>query len=51
LRSCGCNHLRVWDTTYRTPKEGSSVKLFTGDILAIAASKGQVSFCEGSPCA
>ncbi|KAG2489448.1 hypothetical protein HYH03_012084 [Edaphochlamys debaryana] len=42
LFSCGCNCLRLWDTTFRTPKESEAVKLFTGDILAIAASKGQV---------
>eukprot|EP00198_Chlamydomonas_reinhardtii_P010251 XP_001699588.1 predicted protein [Chlamydomonas reinhardtii] len=42
LFSCGCNFLRLWDTTFRTPKESDSVRLFTGDILAIAASQGQV---------
>ncbi|GAX78546.1 hypothetical protein CEUSTIGMA_g5986.t1 [Chlamydomonas eustigma] len=42
LFSCGCNYLRQWDCTYATPKELTSVKLFTGDILAIAAGKGYV---------
>ncbi|GIL63909.1 hypothetical protein Vafri_17918 [Volvox africanus] len=42
LFSCGCNHLRLWDTTFRTPKECDAVRLFTGDILAIAASDGRV---------
>lgn len=42
LFSCGCNWLRVWDTTYRTPKEVSKTRLFTGDILAIATAKGRV---------
>ncbi|GLC40246.1 hypothetical protein PLESTB_001309500 [Pleodorina starrii] len=42
LFSCGCNYLRLWDTTFRTPKECDSVRLFTGDILAIAASDGRV---------
>ncbi|EFJ41205.1 hypothetical protein VOLCADRAFT_98872 [Volvox carteri f. nagariensis] len=42
LFSCGCNYLRLWDTTFRTPKECDAVRLFTGDILAIAASDGRV---------
>lgn len=42
LPSCGCNCLRQWDTTYRTPKESQAVRLFTGDILAIEASDGRV---------
>jgi WD40 repeat protein len=42
LLSCGCNHLRQWDTTYTIPKEVSSHSLFTGDILAIAAAGKRV---------
>ncbi|WIA08698.1 hypothetical protein OEZ85_008123 [Tetradesmus obliquus] len=42
LFSCGCNYLRQWDQAYAVPKEVSSTKLFTGDILAIAASDKRV---------
>jgi WD40 repeat protein len=42
LYSCGCNHLRQWDTTYTIPREVASHALFTGDILAIAASGPRV---------
>ncbi|GBG00335.1 hypothetical protein Rsub_13105 [Raphidocelis subcapitata] len=42
LFSCGCNHLRQWDTTYTVPREVSSQSLFTGDILAIAATERRV---------
>jgi len=42
LFSCGCNFLHQWDCTYATPKHLNSVKLFTGDIIAIAAGKGRV---------
>lgn len=37
LFSCGCNHLRQWDTTYSVPKEVSDTQLVRGDILGIAA--------------
>jgi WD40 repeat protein len=42
LFSCGCNYLRQWDQAYIVPKEVSSTKLFTGDILAIAANDKRV---------
>jgi WD40 repeat protein len=42
LFSCGCNYLRQWDQAYAVPKEVSSTKLFTGDILAIACADKQV---------
>ncbi|KAI8477203.1 MAG: WD40-repeat-containing domain protein [Monoraphidium minutum] len=42
LFSCGCNHLRQWDTTYTVPKEVSDHSLFTGDILALAATRNRV---------
>lgn len=42
LFSSGCNHLRQWDTTYTIPKEVASHALFTGDILALAATKDRV---------
>ncbi|PNH06572.1 hypothetical protein TSOC_007011, partial [Tetrabaena socialis] len=48
LFSCGCNSLRLWDTTFRTPKECHSVRLFTGDILSIAAGRNRV-FTAGKP--
>ncbi|GFR47781.1 hypothetical protein Agub_g9550, partial [Astrephomene gubernaculifera] len=48
LFSCGCNELRLWDTTFRTPKEAQrAVRLFTGDILSLAATRGQV-FAAGA---
>ncbi len=31
-----------WDTTFPVPKEISSTKLFTGDILGIATGGGKV---------
>jgi len=37
LFSCGCNHLHQWDQAYAVPKEVRSMSLFTGDILALAA--------------
>lgn len=42
LFSCGCNHLRQWDTTFTVPREVASQSLFTGDILAIAATDTRV---------
>lgn len=42
LFSCGCNYLRQWDQAYAVPKEVSSTKLFTGDILAIACGDKRV---------
>lgn len=42
LFSCGCNHLRQWDTTYTVPREVASQSLYTGDILAIAATDKKV---------
>lgn len=45
LFSCGCNYLRQWDTAWPVPKELKSTKLFTGDILAIAAGGGKVYTC------
>lgn len=42
LFSCGCNHLRQWDTTLAVPKAVSSTALFTGDILGIATGGGKV---------
>jgi WD40 repeat protein len=42
LFSCGCNHLRVWDTSFAVPKEVAATSLFTGDILAVAAGAGRV---------
>ena len=38
LFSCGCNHLRQWDAAYPQPREVAAGSLFTGDILALAAS-------------
>lgn len=37
LFSCGCNYLRVWDTTWPVPREVDQAKLFTGDILDVAS--------------
>lgn len=45
--SCGCNHLRQWDATFTAPKEVATASLFTGDILAIAAS-GRRAFTAGA---
>lgn len=42
LFSSGCNHLRQWDTTYTVPKEVATQSLYTGDILAVAASGRRV---------
>ena len=42
LFSCGCNHLRQWDTTFTVPREVASSALFTGDILALAATERRV---------
>jgi WD40 repeat protein len=42
LFSCGCNHLRQWDTTLAVPKEVHRETLATGDILRIATGGGRV---------
>lgn len=37
LFSCGCNYVKVWDTTWPLPREAHTAKLFTGDILCLVA--------------
>ena len=36
-RSCGCNYMRQWDTTFAVPKEVNKIKLFTGRRLLVGA--------------